>query len=243
MLMEGPTVQLVVTCLVDALAPQVGRATLIVLERAGCQVEFLEGQTCCGQPAFNVGMLTEAQRMAGHTLDLLDVTQGPIVVPSGSCADMMTRHYAELFAGTDREQQALRIGARVRELSQFLVDDLDTDLKASCEGCVVAYHPSCHGLRGLGLRHQAQKLLSDVEMAEVEGSEECCGFGGVFAVEMPAVSAAIMSEKLDRIEASGADTLVGGDVSCLIHLEGGLRRRNSKIAVKHLAEVLAGEGQ
>jgi L-lactate dehydrogenase complex protein LldE len=186
-------------------------------------------------------MLTEAQRMAGHTLDLLDVTRGPIVVPSGSCADMMTRHYGELFEGTDREQQAERIGSRVRELSQFLVDDMGSDLKASCDGCVVAYHHSCHGLRGLGLRHQAEKLLSEVEMVELEGSEECCGFGGIFSVEMPAVSAAIMDEKLDRIEASGANTLVGGDVSCLMHLEGGLRRRNSKIAVKHLAEALAGD--
>ncbi|MEX1125667.1 MAG: (Fe-S)-binding protein [Acidimicrobiia bacterium] len=239
--MEGPTVQLVVTCLVDALAPQVGRATVTVLTRAGCQVEFPEGQTCCGQPAFNVGMLTEARRMAGHTLDLLDVTQGTVVVPSGSCADMMTRHYAELFAGTDREQQAERVGSRVRELSQFLVDDLDTDLKGSCDGCTVAYHHSCHGLRGLGLGHQAEQLLSEVEMAELEGAKDCCGFGGVFAIEMPAVSAAIMNEKLDRIEASGADTLVGGDVSCLIHLEGGLRRRNSKISVKHLAEILAGD--
>jgi L-lactate dehydrogenase complex protein LldE len=238
--MEGPTVQLVVTCLVDALAPQVGRATVTVLERAGCQVEFVEGQTCCGQPAFNVGMRTEARRMAGHTLDLLDVTQGPIVVPSGSCADMMTHHYEELFAGTDREQQAERISSRVRELSQFLVDDLATDLKASCEGCLVAYHHSCHGLRGLGLGHQAANLLSEVEMAQLEGAKDCCGFGGAFAIEMPAVSAAIMNQKLDRIEASGADTLVGGDVSCLIHLEGGLRRRDSKIVVKHLAEMLAG---
>lgn len=154
---------------------------------------------------------------------------------------MMTRHYRELFAGTDRQQQAERVGTRVRELSQYLVDELGSDLRASCEGCVVAYHLSCHGLRGLGLRQQAAQLLSDVEMAELEGAEECCGFGGVFAVEMPAVSAAIMNEKLDRIEASGANTLVGGDVSCLIHLEGGLRRRNSKIVVKHLAEVLAGD--
>jgi L-lactate dehydrogenase complex protein LldE len=96
-------------------------------------------------------------------------------------------------------------------------------------------------LRGLGLRHQAETLLSGVEMAELEGSEDCCGFGGVFAVELPAVSAAIMNEKLDRIEASGANTLVGGDVSCLMHLEGGLRRRHSQITVKHLAEALAGE--
>src|SRR3990172_11178726 len=238
--MEGQTVQLVVTCLVDALAPQVGRATVTVLEKAGCQVEFPAGQTCCGQPAFNVGMLTEARRLAGHALDLLDVTQGPIVIPSGSCADMMAHHYQDLFAGTDREQQAGRVGSRVRELSQFLVDDLETDLKASCEGCLVAYNHSCHGLRGLGLGHQAEELLSEVERAELEGAKECCGFGGVFAVEMAPLSAANMNEKLDRIEASGANVLVGGDVSCLIHLEGGLRRRHWKIVVKHLAEVLAG---
>ena len=239
--MPGPIVQLVVTCMVDALAPHVGRATVSVLEAQGCEVKFPEGQTCCGQPAFNVGLTDDAREMAAHTLDVLDATEGPIVIPSGSCAQMMVHHYVELFAGTDREDQAARVAGRVRELTQFLVDDLDSKIAASCAGCVVSYHYSCHGLRGLGIREQAERLLVGVDQVPLEGAEECCGFGGLFAVEMAAISTAIMNEKLDRVEASGADTLVGGDVSCLIHLEGGLRRRGSSIEVKHIAELL-GEG-
>lgn len=237
--MEGPQVQLLVTCLVDALAPRVGRATLAALEAAGCRVSYPEGQTCCGQPAFNVGLVDEARKMGAHTLDLLDATEGPVVVPSGSCTEMIVHQYPALFAGTDREEQARRVGARTRELTQFLVDDLGSDLTAACDDCTVVYHHSCHGLRGLGLEGQADRLLSDVDRRPLEGERECCGFGGLFSVEMPAVSAAIMNEKLDRVEASGADTLVGSDVSCLIHLEGGLRRRGSDMSVKHIAELLA----
>jgi len=237
--MEGPQVQLVVTCLVDALAPQVGRATLAALEAAGCQVDFPSGQTCCGQPAFNVGLNDDARKMAAHTLDVLDETEGPIVVPSGSCAQMIVHHYLELFESTDRAAQAERVAGRTRELTQFLVDDLGVESPASCDGCSVAYHYSCHGLRGIGLEGQADQLLENVDRVDLEGDKECCGFGGLFSVEMPAVSAAIMNEKLDRVEASGADTLVGGDISCLTHLAGGLRRRGSKIEVKHIAELLA----
>ncbi len=239
--MEGPRVQLLVTCLVDALAPQVGRATLAVLESSGCRVDFPEGQTCCGQPAFNVGLTDQAREMAAHTLDVLDDTEGPIVIPSGSCSQMIVHHYMELFEGTDRADQAERVAARTRELTQFLVDDLGADLSVSCDGCSVAYHYSCHGLRGLGLQSEADRLLEDIDRVELEDDKECCGFGGLFSVEMPAISAAIMDEKLDRVEASGADTLVGGDVSCLMHLEGGLRRRGSKVVVRHIAELLAGD--
>ena len=209
-----------------------------VLEKTGCQVEFPSGQGCCGQPAFNVGLVEEARSMAAHTLDVLDDTDGPVVVPSGSCVAMISHHFAELFAGTSREAQAGRVARRVRELTQFLVDDLGADVKADCGGCSVAYHYSCHGLRQLGLDHQADELLSESSRRVLEGDRECCGFGGLFAVEMPAVSAAIMKTKLDNVEASGADTLVGGDVSCLLHIEGGLRRRGSSVAVRHIAELL-----
>jgi L-lactate dehydrogenase complex protein LldE len=130
------------------------------------------------------------------------------------------------------------VTARERELTQFLVDDLETPVTASCGGSTVAYHYSCHGLRELGLEHQADRLLDDTERAHLAGDRECCGFGGLFSVEMPAVSTAIMDAKLDRVTASGADTLVAGDVSCLMHMEGGLRRRGSDIAVRHIAELL-----
>lgn len=238
--MEGPQVQLVATCLVDALAPQVGQATVAVLEAAGCNVSFPKGQTCCGQPAYNVGFVEQFKAMAKHTLDVLDASEGTIVLPSGSCAEMIIHHYPEAFRGTDREEQADRVARRTRELTQFLIDDLGSELRARCEGCSVAYHHSCHGLRGLGLGDQADALLDEVHRVELEGDEECCGFGGLFAVEMPDISGAIMDEKLDRLEASGAGVLVGGDISCLIHLEGGLRRRGSDIEVRHIAELLVG---
>jgi len=239
--MEGLQVQLFVTCLVDALAPEVGRATLDALERAGCSVAFPVEQGCCGQPAFNVGLVEEARVMAGQTLDVLDSTEGAVVVPSGSCAAMITHHYIGLFSGTKREQQAKRVGSRVRELTQFLVDDLDTDLRASCNGCSVAYHHSCHGLRDLGIRGQADRLLEDLDRVPLAGAEECCGFGGLFSVEMPSVSTAIMDTKLDQVEVSGASLVVGGDIACLIHIAGGLRRRGSGIEVRHIATLL-GEG-
>lgn len=240
--MEGQKVQLVVTCLVDALAPDVGRATLQVLESEGCDVEYPEAQSCCGQPAFNVGLAEDARSMAAHTLDILDETNGTIVLPSGSCAEMIIHHYQELFAGSEREEQARRVASRTRELTQFLVDDLGSHARASCGGCSVAYHYSCHGLRGLGLDHQADRLIDEGVRAPLEGDKQCCGFGGLFSVEMPEVSAAIMRDKLDEIEASGVDVLAGGDVSCLLHLEGGLRRRGSQIEVKHIAELLAESG-
>lgn len=239
--MEGPQVQLFVTCLVDSLAPEVGRAAVDALERAGCAVDFPVEQGCCGQPAFNVGLIDDARKMAAHTLDVLDVTDGPIVIPSGSCAVMIAHHYDDIFAASDRVEQVRRVADRVRELTQFLVDDLGSGLRGSCDGCTVAYHYSCHGLRELGLDHQADELLADVPRADLQGDKECCGFGGLFSVEMPAVSTAIMDEKLDRIEASGADTVVGGDISCLLHIEGGLRRRASDIQVRHVAELL-GDG-
>ncbi len=239
--MEGPKVQLFVTCLVDSLAPRVGRSTLDALEKAGCDVEFPLDQGCCGQPAFNVGLGDDARRMAEQTLDVLDATDGPIVIPSGSCAAMIAHHYGDLFASTARQDQAGRVAARVRELTQYLVDDLESPLRAECGDCRVAYHYSCHGLRDLGLAGQADTLLEGTDRVGLEGDKECCGFGGLFSVEMPAVSTAIMSEKLDSLEASGADTLVGGDVSCLVHMAGGLRRRGSDIEVRHIAELL-GDG-
>jgi len=153
---------------------------------------------------------------------------------------MIAHHYADLFEGTSRQEQARRVADRVRELTQYLVDDLDSSVRARCDGCTVAYHYSCHGLRELGLDHQADRLLDATARAELDGAKECCGFGGLFSIEMPAVSEAIMKDKLDRVEASGADVLVGSDVSCLLHMEGGLRRRGSKVEVRHIAELIGG---
>ncbi len=244
--MAKSTVQLMVTCLVDALAPEVGKATLSVLEEAGCEVEFPAGQTCCGQPAYNVGLMADARKMAIHTLEVFEGTTGPIVAPSGSCTAMVANHYPEILEGTEHEEAAKKVSSRIRELSQFLVDDLEKadSIDAWCAGCSIAVHRSCHGLRGLGVSGQVDKLVetvAGVEIVPLDGAEECCGFGGLFSVEMPEVSAAIMDTKLDRVEASGADVLVGGDISCLLHMEGGLRRRNSPVSVRHFVELIARE--
>jgi L-lactate dehydrogenase complex protein LldE len=237
-------VQLFATCLVDWLAPQVGDATVMVLEKAGCTVAVPAGQTCCGQPAYNAGLEPQARRMAAHTLEVLDGTQGPVVVPSGSCADMLIHHLPELMAGDEKyEPMALRVAARVRELTAFLVDDLGVhDLEAASPGKAV-FHPSCHGLRNLGLRQQPLTLLDGVEGLELvsqEGREECCGFGGLFSLELPEMSEAILNARLDSIEDCRPDQLIGVDVSCLLHMAGGLHRRASAIQVRHIAEVLAG---
>lgn len=237
------TVQLFVTCLVDGLAPEVGEATVAVLERAGCTVEFPTDQTCCGQPAFNAGLTKDAVAMARKTVETLDRTDGPIVLPSGSCADMLIHHTPSMLAGTRWEDAARRVADRVRELTQFLVDDLRvSDLGLECEACRVVYHPSCHGYRNLGIRAQAETLLDNtvgVDRRVATEADQCCGFGGLFAIEMPGVSAAIMNTKLDDLEATGADLVVGGDISCLLHLEGGFRRRGSTMGVRHIAELLA----
>lgn len=238
-------VQLFVTCLVDGFAPDVGEATVTVLERAGCTVAFPEAQSCCGQPAYNAGLVDDARAMAAYNVAVLDATDGPVVLPSGSCTDMFAHHIPELATGTPWEEAARRVARRVRELTQFLVDDLGiSDLGASCAGCRVVYHSSCHGMRNLGLGRQARALIDALEGSErVEPAqpEQCCGFGGLFAVEMPEVSTEIMDAKLDDLEATGADLLVGGDLSCLLHLEGGLHRRGSRLRVRHIAELLAGE--
>lgn len=235
-------VNLFVTCLVDSFFPNVGLATAGLLEKQGLTVNVPMKQSCCGQPAFNGGHWEEARPLARHTLDVLSQTQGPIILPSGSCGEMIRHHYHDLLADEPAYVDRLNdVASRTFELTQFLVDELGvTDVGANCNGCAT-YHPSCHGLRGLNLRTQPQALLNQVEglnLTELPAAEECCGFGGLFSVKMSDISGAMLKLKLDNIEASGADTVVGGDVSCLMNIAGGLRRRGSDIEVKHIAELL-----
>jgi len=239
------TVQLFVTCLVDKFFPEVGFATVDILEKLGLTVEFPQDQTCCGQPAYNGGFWDDARAMARHTIDVLSRSKAPVVLPSGSCADMIVHHFPELLAGDPTYAAKARdIAGRTHELTQFLVDVLGmTDLQSKSHGCL-AYHASCHGLRGLGIKAQPQELLDHVagiEQKELPETETCCGFGGLFAVKMGNISGAMLARKLDNIEASGADVVTGTDVSCLMQIAGGLRRRNSRVQVKHIAELLRGE--
>jgi len=242
---DSRTVQLFGTCLIETLRPEAGMAVVHVLEKLGITVEYPEGQTCCGQPAFNAGSWDDARAMARYTLDVLSRSTAPIVVPSGSCADMLHHHYPELLAGDAKYGPlAQAIAERTYEFTQFLVDVLGiTNLDVHANG-KITYHPSCHLLRGLKITEAPQRLLSDVdgiEIAELPGATECCGFGGLFAVKMSDISGAMLQRKLDAIESTGAQTVVACDVSCLLHIGGGLHRRGDKIETKHIAEILGGD--
>jgi L-lactate dehydrogenase complex protein LldE len=233
-------VQLFHTCLVNEIDPEVGLAAVRVLERGGCDVEVPANQTCCGQPAFNAGFQDEARTVARHTIELLDRTTGPIVIPSGSCGDMLVHHYPHLFDDDPAmREKAARVATRCREFSQFL-----TEIAPDAAGTLtsrVAYHPSCHLLRGLGVRHQPVAAIEGVDGAQlmpVREQEECCGFGGLFSVKNADISSAMLDRKLDAITASGADRLLSCDLGCLLHISGGLHRRGSTIKTQHLAQFL-----
>ncbi len=238
-----PTVQFFVTCLLDSLFPDVAQDVVTVLQRQGVQVEVPAGQTCCGQPAFNAGFWPEARRAAAYTIELLAATTGPVIIASGSCAAMIKHDYEELFRDDPvMREKAHALAQRVVEFSEYLVDYLGiTDVGAKLDKKIV-YHPSCHGLRGLGLRTQPQALLGAVEGLEIASQDKpqtCCGFGGLFAIKMADISGAMMNERLDAFLATDAELVVGGDVSCLMHLEGGLRKRGCDLRTTHLATVLA----
>jgi L-lactate dehydrogenase complex protein LldE len=237
-------VQLFHTCLVNEIDPDVGLATARVLERLGIEVQVPEDQTCCGQPAYNGGFHGDARKVARHSLAVLHATEGPIVIPSGSCADMVIHQYGVLFHGEPQwREKAHAVAARSRELTQFLAEILEPGecLARLPEATRVAYHPSCHLLRGLGVRDQPQAVLRavrGVELVDVADQEECCGFGGLFSVKNPEISGSMMERKLACVAASGADRLVSGDLGCLMHLGGGLRRQGSPLKVQHIAQVL-----
>lgn len=235
-------VQLLVTCLVDRLYPDTGMATARVLERLGLEVVVPTAQTCCGQPAFNSGFLDDARAMARHTIDVFAPDPAPVVIPSGSCGDMVIHQYAALLAGEpEYAARARDLAARTFEFTRFLVDELGVTSLGVAGSGTVAYHACCHGLRGLDVRHQPTALLdgltggSRVPLAE---HDVCCGFGGLFAVKMSDISSAMLERKLDCIEQCGASTIAVTDVSCAMHMSGGLHRRGSPIAVKHVADLL-----
>ena len=232
-------VSLFVTCVIDQVFPQVGMAMADVLERAGCEVEFREAQTCCGQPAFNSGYRDEARTVAEHFLKTFEGAEH-IVVPSGSCASMISHHFAELLPGDKRVHD---LEPRVWEFSQFLTNVLKLeDVGATFDG-LVTYHDSCHALRELKIKDGPRKLLGNVRglrLVEMEPAEECCGFGGTFAVKFPEISGGMVRTKIDAIERTGASTVVSIDSSCRMQIQGALSRAGSRIRTMHLAEVLAG---
>lgn len=237
-----PRVGLFVTCLVDLFRPSVGFAAVKLLEDSGCDVVVPAGQTCCAQPAWNAGDPAGARAVAETVLAAfagLDY----VVAPSGSCAGMIRVHYPELFANTAQEQAARAIAARTWELTAFLVDVMGMARVAARHAGTVTYHDSCSGLRELGVKAQPRALLGTVEglaLAELPGAEICCGFGGMFCVKYPEISGKIVAEKTADIAATGADLLLAGDMGCLMNMAGRLSREGCPVAVRHVAEVLAG---
>lgn len=234
-------VSLMVTCLGDALFPEVGMATVTLLRRLGVAVDFPEAQTCCGQPHFNSGFQELARDLARHTIKAF-AGAGTVVTPSGSCAAMVKLEYPELLRDdVVWHGRAEDLAHRTYELSDFLVNVLGRDDVGARFETRATYHMACH-LRGLGLVSEPERLLRRVkglELLPLERSDECCGFGGSFAVRFPAISGAMVQDKAAFIEKTGADVIVATDSGCLMNIGGCLRRRGSHVRTMHLAQILA----
>lgn len=232
------------TCLVDLIRPEVGFSTVSLIEQAKFSVDVPKSQTCCGQALFNSGDLKGTQKSAKHFLKTFE-SYDYVVTPSGSCAAMIIIHYAEIFANEPTLLERIhRLASHTYELTQFLVHvagfRIETEYNSTC-----TYHDSCSGFRELGIHGEPRKLLTNVKgvtLTECVESSACCGFGGTFCVKYPQISARIAAEKSENVEQTQADTLLGGDLGCLMNIAGMLRRRGSKMKVLHIAEVLTGKG-
>ena len=238
---------LFVTCIVDQLYPEVGVSVVRVLRDAGVDVDFPEGQTCCGQPLYNSGYTAEARKLAERTLNVLE-DRAYVVVPSGSCGAMMRVFYLDLFADDpEMLDRANRLSQRVYEFSEFLVDIVGYERRAvdaDDSGTTVAYHPSCHLLREMEVTEAPRRLLDaapGVERVDLPDAEQCCGFGGTFAVKYPHISEEMLADKVAAATASGADTLTACDMGCLMHIGGAVSRQGLPFRVRHIAQVLDSE--
>jgi L-lactate dehydrogenase complex protein LldE len=240
---QNPRVGLFVTCLVDLYRPTVGFAALRLLQRAGCQVEVPRAQTCCGQPAYNSGDRATARDLGRAILDAFGGFDY-VVAPSGSCGGMLREHLPRLFDDDPNlKARAAALGEKTYELVSFLVDVMGvTSVDAAYAGTVM-YHDSCSGLRELGVKAQPRRLLGSVAgltLRELREPEVCCGFGGTFCVKYPAISTRMVADKTRDIAATGGDTLLAGDLGCLLNMAGRLSREGASVKVRHVAEVLAG---
>lgn len=239
-----PRVGLFVTCLVDLMRPSVGFAAAHLIEKAGCTVVVPSAQTCCGQPALNSGDRKTARDLALQTVRAFAGCDF-VVAPSGSCAATLSRHYRDLF----KDQGALEFeveafAERVHELTDFLVNVRGMGkVDARFQGRVV-HHDSCSGLRELGIGNAPRRLLASVtglELVEAPSTTPCCGFGGLFSVKQPEISTAIADRRIGELQTPKPDLVTAGDLGCLMHLAGRLRRTGNPLPCRHVAEVLAGE--
>jgi L-lactate dehydrogenase complex protein LldE len=239
----APRVALFVTCLVDLYRPTVGFAAIKLLEDAGCRVEVPEAQTCCGQPAYNTGDRATARDLARNVIDTF-LSYDYVVAPSGSCGGMIAHHYAGLFDDDPQYRgKAEALAAKTHELVSFLTDVMGVQGVTARYDGVVTYHDSCSGLRELGIKAQPRKLLGSVDgvvLQELPDAEVCCGFGGTFCVKYPDISVRMVGDKAKRVRETGADTLLAGDMGCLLNMAGKLKRDGAPVKVRHVAEVLAG---
>jgi L-lactate dehydrogenase complex protein LldE len=243
-LSDQPRVGLFVTCLVDLMRPSIGFAAVKLLEQAGCRVEVPTGQTCCGQPAYNSGDRPDAVKLARQTITAFAGCDY-VVAPSGSCAGMLKVHYPMLLAGDPEwSARAKELAERVHELVSFLVDVRGMNsVDATFQGRVT-YHDSCSGLRELGIKDQPRQLLNSVkgiQLVEMADCEVCCGFGGTFSIKYPDISNAMVEKKAANAAAAEPALLLAGDLGCLMNIAGKLKREGRTLAVRHVAEVLAGE--
>jgi len=240
--MTGRRASLMVTCLGDLFFPEVGFSIVRLLEKLGVTVEVPGDQTCCGLPLFNSGYHADAAAVARRTVELFRDSEH-VVVPSGSCAWMVKHEYPGLLAGTPLAREADELAARTHEFSQFLVHVLGVTEFTSTVPGRVTYHDSCHLLRGLHESQSPRTLLGRLkgsELVPLPGADECCGFGGSFAVRLPEVSSQILAKKLANVESTGAACLVACDAGCLMQMGGGLKRAKSRVRALHLAELLDG---
>lgn len=234
-------VQIFIPCFVDQLYPGTAFNMIKVLEKAGCTVSYNEGQTCCGQPAFNAGFWEESKEVC--TKFLKDFSGSDyIVAPSASCVGFVRNYYTKLFDNSSLHNDVKKIGTRIFEFSEFLVQVLKVDnLDAELEG-KATYHDSCAGLRECKIKQEPRQLLAKVkglELVEMNDVETCCGFGGTFAVKFEDISIAMGEQKVDNALATGADYIISTDLSCLMHIDGYIKNKGYKIKTMHLADVLS----
>jgi L-lactate dehydrogenase complex protein LldE len=228
------------TCLVDLFYPEAGMAGMALLEEAGVRVIFPRGQSCCGQPAFNCGYWEEARAVARGQLALFP-RELPVILPSGSCAGMMKANYPELFHGQPEEAAAKALAGRVFELTQYLVDVLDLKLEDLGEPVKVTVHSSCHAMREQGVLDQPKSLLRqlrNVELVPLAREQECCGFGGTFAVRQEALASAMACDKAQDARATGAALVLSTDGGCLLNIGGTLERQGPGPGTAHIAQFL-----
>lgn len=234
-------VSLFITCVSDVMFPKVGQSVVHLLRRYGCTVDFPLEQVCCGQPAFNSGYQEDAKQGAKQLIRAFANAEY-VVTPSGSCASMIRHYYPYLFAGDDEwREQAQELADKTYEFSQFMAKLIaEQPLHAEFEG-IATYHHSCHMKRGLGVTVEPLQLMnkiSGLQVVDLPYSEDCCGFGGTFAVKMSPISKEMVDEKVEHILATGANLLVGSDMACLLNIAGRLQRLGHAIEVYHLAELI-----